>query len=300
MAESTPRSYTAEEKKRYEQGVADYEATLKSEEKAYSVSLGRRRAVYAKFKIEEKAIALQRAREVLDAESKLIDERQKREIAATKQQMHQELSLITGKDKAADIQRQKIREECERKIDEITSRHEQMRASEQAKYAAVEMEHMDAMLAAQQKIAEVSALYVQNMQKRVSIQDALKRNSDDIADADKAHLEALSGLINLTSRAAEYAESQMLPIRDRITMLSEELTVLQNRQITLSVDDDEWLDVQQAIEQVSAEMDELKSKSETAFITEYVNAAKSSLYSLVASTGVTVTCDLLTVCFAFC
>ena len=275
MAESTPRSYTAEEKKRYEQGVADYEATLKAEEKAYSVSLRRRRAVYKKFNIEDKTIALQKAKEILDAESKLIDERQKREIAAAKQQLHQELSLVTKKDKAADIQRQKIREEYERKIDEITSRHEQMRAKEQAKYAAVETEHVEAVLEAQKKIAEVSALYVQNMQRRVSIQDALKRNSDDIADADKAHLEALSGLINLTERAAEYAESQMLPIRDRIAMLSEELAVLQERQITLSVDDDEWLDVQQAIEGVSKELDGLKDKSETAFITEFVNEAKS-------------------------
>ena len=280
MAENTALKYSSEEKKRYEQGVADYEATLKAEEEKYSVSLERRKKIYRNFNIATYAAELAAAKDSLAREEAL----QEKELQAARNRLAVKLKAVVGNDKKAKDARKRLREQCEQELESITQRHEASIAAAKSRYYAAEEAHMDAVLDSQKKIEEVSRIYNDNLRRRISIQDALKASEDNITESYKDHLESLALLFDLRSRATDEATREYAENEKQLQSLQIQIDAAKAAMKDLSPDTEEWTNLANEVSRLQVVMSGIDTRSleqiRVDYITAHTEEARTSLEQL--------------------
>ena len=264
MAESSPR-LSIEDKKRYDQGVANYEASLKKEEKAYELSLARRRKVYAKFEVDLK----KRIFDTTSYELSSAEKAQQDELDAAEKAYKKKLSLVRDNDKA----KKKLKVEYEKEIEKIELKHEATIASARAKNYAAELDFQEAILLSEKTLVEISDIYLANLERRIPVQERLKSNDASILDANKDQMEAISLLFGIEQRASEEAALKLEEISTEVSLLKDSVGAASDAMKSLSPDTDEWLELQKFIDETELKIESLSSITKDMLYSEIVGPA---------------------------
>ena len=264
MAESSPR-LSAEDKKRYDQGVANYEAPLKKEEKAYELSLARRRKVYDKFEVDRK----KRLFDATSYELTSAEKAQQDELDAAEKAYKKKLALVKDNEKA----KKKLKADYEKEIEEIELKHEVIISAAKTKNYAAELDFQEAILLSEQKLVEISDIYIANLERRIPVQERLKKNDESILDTNKDQMEAIALLFGIEKRASEEATLKLEEISNEVSLLEDSVSAASEAMKTLSPDTDEWLELQKFIDETGLKIESLSSITYDMLYSEIVGPA---------------------------
>ena len=258
---SGDRNRSTRDQKLLDSGLNNFESILKDEEKAYSVSLARRRKLFEKHKLAEKKAILTAAADEYNAFEKAERNKHRKALELEKASYEAKLKMAAGDAE----KRRKIEEDHSNEVKRLEEDLTATLIKGKDKLIQKENEYHESVILAESELANIRKIYNENLAKSLPVLERLTLATEMASDAEKGYLESKWVLEDAIAKTSEESiQTQLEGIRAQKAEYESLVNTIKSKMDGLSPDTDEWIKLNDQLESYSIQIAALgETTSET-------------------------------------